>query len=1118
MNLFLKNIIGTLLFVLLPVSISFSQMSITCESIFKSYQSGDTTTDLTLVGAEIFKNLNELSISELEGLHTCITATLDWQSIDSDPRDISLNFSTYLESDADRTITKIQKISSLAMATRAIGDYESSISIQKQAVALVKKVNGSSIPLFSLSRLALLYIENGDFKRAGEILDQGAEFSFEESVSALALSEYLDITGLLAGANGHWTEALDAHTAALENYMRHDEGESPARAEYINNIGVAGFKLSRYEVADEMFAESLAQRERIYGNKHPILAESKHNQAKLFGARGQLTDAIAWQQDALQTRESMLSTAHPLIADSLNDLGWLLSARGRNEEALSLVRKSCDLIRQSRTEQHPAMGTCFHNLSYHLRILGHYGESLEHLEKALDIRQRVYPSPHPRIANTLDNMGVLYGVLGNPERQIELLEQSLDQRQALFSDVHIDVALSLNNLGYAYAMQNQIERADSAFLQALTIRRQLLPPQHQDIALTMSNLGYIKMLSGSVTRAKELLYGALSIYRDIDSIAPDRVAQVLGILAEIYTLDDRPEEAQTLYLQAIGLLTESEYRNLYAHTLSSFARVLREGPNKDSAIWFQKEAVRMVSGEQSVLPESLQVSYLESNEDLFRTLAGWLIEDNRLEEANQIMDLMDVFQNDQFLRSATPTAREMVYFTPGENAFSRAVSGLLSETRSAMPEKWSFGGSDDADDQHTKSILEKIRQLSSDSFDNSLKKKHTMQVPDECHHTEPTPAKHGTRPDRDSLLVKYVVRSDSIVLLTTTSKGYSSCIVQIDNHTLGKMVSAFRKNIVRNNSRWRTRALQREMYKVLVEPLEGLLRAEQPRRIFFNPDSVLEFLPFAALFDGDQYFGEKYAITKITDGFYPEITKEPNLYLAGFGVAGTHVAAPHALPYVQTELNGIIKENDTDQGVIRGEKYLDDNFTKQHYFDAIKKGIPFLHITGHFVLNHGKLRNSYYLAGNNKILRASTIVQPTFENRALGNVSLIAFPSCETALSYDAIANIGQFRQPLERTFEGETLAAGAIRSGAQSVLASLWKVEDSSTAAFSRRFYDYIGNGFSKTESLKKTRVDFISGEVSCHNFVNDATTRVTSRSTDCSGDWKNPFYWAAFSLYGAP
>ena len=45
------------------------------------------------------------------------------------------------------------------------------------------------------------------------------------------------------------------------------------------------------------------------------------------------------------------------------------------------------------------------------------------------------------------------------------------------------------------------------------------------------------------------------------------------------------------------------------------------------------------------LPESLQVSYLESNEGLFRTLAGWLIEDNRLEEANQIMDLMDVFQS-----------------------------------------------------------------------------------------------------------------------------------------------------------------------------------------------------------------------------------------------------------------------------------------------------------------------------------------------------------------------------------------------------------------------------------------------------------------------------------------
>jgi len=330
------------------------------------------------------------------------------------------------------------------------------------------------------------------------------------------------------------------------------------------------------------------------------------------------------------------------------------------------------------------------------------------------------------------------------------------------------------------------------------------------------------------------------------------------------------------------------------------------------------------------------------------------------------------------------------------------------------------------------------------------------------------------------------------------------------------MVGKIRKDIIKRKSAGSVLAGNRRMYKLLVGPIERLLTTMNPKSVIIDPDAVLRFLPFHALYDGKQYLGERFSVSNITEGYEGSANSDFNLYIAGFGVAKKHKYGIYALPSVRTELNGIVKENESDQGAIPGVMYLDEKFTENRYIEAVEKEIPFLHITGHFVFNHGKLRNSFYLAGNDKILPASTIVQPNENDNALSGVSLIAFPSCETALSSDEISNLGNYKQPVERTFEGESLAGGAIRSGARTVLASLWKVEDASTAVFTKQFYMYISKGFGKTVSLTKTRSDFVSGRINCENSQSDSPA--SSNMQNCTADWRNPFYWAGMVLYGAP
>jgi CHAT domain-containing protein len=78
--------------------------------------------------------------------------------------------------------------------------------------------------------------------------------------------------------------------------------------------------------------------------------------------------------------------------------------------------------------------------------------------------------------------------------------------------------------------------------------------------------------------------------------------------------------------------------------------------------------------------------------------------------------------------------------------------------------------------------------------------------------------------------------------------------------------------------------------------------------------------------------------------------------------------------------------------------------------------------------------------------------------------------------------------------------------AGARSVIASLWKISDRTTAEFMVRFYRHLKEGLSKDEALRATQMEFIRGPI---QVTNDKGERVDF-------DASAPYYWAAFQIYG--
>jgi CHAT domain-containing protein len=69
--------------------------------------------------------------------------------------------------------------------------------------------------------------------------------------------------------------------------------------------------------------------------------------------------------------------------------------------------------------------------------------------------------------------------------------------------------------------------------------------------------------------------------------------------------------------------------------------------------------------------------------------------------------------------------------------------------------------------------------------------------------------------------------------------------------------------------------------------------------------------------------------------------------------------------------------------------------------------------------------------------------------------------------------------------------------AGARSTLLSLWKVDDAATAAFMERYYRRLKAGEGRSDALATVQKEFRDG-------------------TAGDGQWKEPYYWAAWQLVG--
>jgi CHAT domain-containing protein len=251
--------------------------------------------------------------------------------------------------------------------------------------------------------------------------------------------------------------------------------------------------------------------------------------------------------------------------------------------------------------------------------------------------------------------------------------------------------------------------------------------------------------------------------------------------------------------------------------------------------------------------------------------------------------------------------------------------------------------------------------------------------------------------------------------------------------------------------------------------------------LVFVLDGSFRNIPMSILYDGQQYLIEKKYAIATNLGLRLQspkpISKSPlRVLAAGLAKPSPKFASTFSeLPEVPSQLKAI-----RETGIAVTE-LKDQNFTIKAFGDEIKDA-PYnvIHLATHGQFS-SNIDQTFLLANDDKLnvlefdklLRDRAQIQRT-------PIELLVMSACETAVG-DNRATLG--------------LAGVVVKAGAQSTLASLWKVKDSSTAVLMGEFYRELKTGnISKAEALRRAQMKLMK------EYSNYST----------------PLYWAPFILVG--
>jgi CHAT domain-containing protein/tetratricopeptide (TPR) repeat protein len=817
----------------------------------------------------------------------------------------------------------------------------------------------------------------------------------------------------------------------LEKGTKLYEAERFAEAAAIWQQAISAFKASGDEQRLAMTLGNLSLAYQQLGQW--TQAESAINQAiASLQTQGNLLE-YSQQQSSRATRENL-----QIFAQVLDIKGRLQLTQSQAEDALNTWQLAVDIYKKIGYNQEIIRNKI--NQAQALQVLGFYSQAEKTLRESTQILQRQPDSPVK--VTGLRSLGNVVQVTGDLEESRKILQQSLK------------VALSLSD--------------------------------QQAIADVLLSLG-------NTARAQEDIPAAIEFYRKAINAASSPTTR---IQAQVNQLRLLLETKQFPAFQALSSQIQTQLNNLPVSRTAISARInfaqtltlFRKNTTTDTFSWLDiaqilSTAIQQAKSLQDRRTQSYALGVLGG---LYEQTQQWSDAQNLTQQAllmAQAIDAKDIgyrwqWQLGRLLKAQGDIKAATLAYTEAVNN----LQALRYDLFAVNPEvKFSF---QDEVEPVYRQLVELLLEQKSENFQPSQKNiqqaSNTIELlqiaelnnffRNNCLNARLAAKKEDPTA---AAIYPFILRDRLEVILQLPQQRWLHYATTVSKDEVETTLKQLQENLQKPHTLRQVQSLSEKVYNWLIRPGALALAESKTHTLVFVLDGWLRNIPMAALYDGKQYLIEKYSIA-LTPGLQliepKPLQKELKAIAAGLTEPRSGFSA---LPNVKLELEEIRSQ-------IPSSILLNQEFTSKALQNRINSlPFPVVHLATHGQFS-SKAEETFIVAWDERIYvnKLNELVRTLEQNRPEA-IELLILSACQTATG-DERASLG--------------IAGIAFQAGARSTIASLWNLDDQSTAVLMSKFYQELADKkLTKAEVLRRAQLALL------HN-----------------PKYKRPMFWASYILLG--
>ena len=1055
-----------------------------------------------------------------------------------------------------------------------LGKYKKAIELATAAISIQERTIARTSPDYtaSLNNLAGYYFLKGNYaeaiRLATEILNlDEIIFGNEHPNYAITLSNL----ATYKSAIGEYSEALELEKNASIIYEKTQGKDHLTYARSLSSIANYNSILGNYKEAISLNTETLKIYEKTLGKEHPTYALSINSLAELQVHIGNYPMATKLFTQALETAKKSLGPNHSAYATILHNMATCISILGDDRKAITLEKEALSIREKALGKESNAYSVSLHSLAVLNSSTGNYVEAIKYETESLNIIKKTLGKNHKSYSTGSSCLASYYSALGNYEEAIKLDSEALYTIEQTFGKNHPDYANILSNLANDYYYYGNYVEASRLGHEALNIREKVLGTQHPDYAEALSNVSMFNISLGNLAEAKRQIMEASKIFQITFGQESHNYSIMLHKLALCNALQHNFSESIRL---------EKEVLKIFAKTIGKNHPDYRLALN-DLTFYYFNSKDYINTAQQAILTTE------ECNKIVFSTFTDLTSHERTLfwnkysNWYNYYLPMFSYYISEPELSVATYNgallAKELLL-----NA-DREMSQLILESNDkAFIQEY-------RDLQFNKTILYKMLQKPKkehitdiDSIHRIVRKQEKELITkskvygDYTRNLQITWKEVQKKLNKEDIAIEFLAfpaGKDSII--------YAALILRPET-TSPKMIPLFERKQLSNINKkdfYTTPTLSQLIWKPLEKELKGI------KNVYFAPagqlhNIAIEHLPSsdstfiaeqinfyrlsstrqlvmikdkshikeAVLYGGLKYDADTTALV-VENKKYTDIPRDLNIQHTFYPDSLNLRDGAKYLPATKIEAEQIKQALENTR--LQPALYMDLRGTEESFKALSGKNISMLHIATHgfywtetearqtkdldflmmgdnnqsrYVEDKALTRSGLLLSGANIALKGNPLPEGledgilTAKELAgldLRGLDLVVLSACQTGLG--EITGDGVFG--LQRGFK---------KAGANTLLMSLWKVDDNATQLLMTQFYKNLLAGKSKFESLREAQKYVRDYEVEIETtpdkrWQSEARQKEKQSKKPMPKEfkkikkYKDPFYWAAFILLDA-